>query len=122
MIEGNNNYSDGWNFGPESVDILSVKEILDLTIGIWGHGSYALDLSKNVHEANLLKLDISKAKSKLGWRPLYNSNQAIAETVEWYKTYYQDSNINMKKFTINQIKKYVKYAEKSNIIWSGSND
>ncbi|MDU3336063.1 CDP-glucose 4,6-dehydratase [Paraclostridium bifermentans] len=122
MIEGNNNYSDGWNFGPENVDILSVKEILDLTIGIWGRGSYALDLSKNVHEANLLKLDISKAKSKLGWRPLYNSNQAIAETVEWYKTYYQDSNINMKKFTINQIKKYVKYAEKSNIIWSGSND
>lgn len=122
MLEGKSVYSEGWNFGPEYNDTLTVKEILDKTIEIWGKGNYVLDLNQNVHEANLLKLDISKAKSILSWRPLYNSNKAIEETVVWYKNYYQNPNINIKEFTLKQINEYVKYARKNNVIWSDSNE
>ena len=62
------------------------------------------DMTKNYHEANLLKLDISKAKSKLGWKPQWSLEDAIDFTVNWYNAF--KNNDDMQKISINQIKSY----------------
>jgi CDP-glucose 4,6-dehydratase len=86
MFEKPVEYAGAWNFGPADSSFLSVGSLVDLIVHIWGKGSWE-DHSKpgESHEAHLLKLDISKAKSLLGWSPLWNINKAIIETVFWYR-------------------------------------
>lgn len=105
LLEGKKEFAEGWNFGPNDSDILSVKDVLDESIRVWGKGSYELDKNENPHEAMSLKLDISKAKVNLKWNPKYNVHKAINETINWYKEYYS-GNININKYTERQIKKY----------------
>ena len=42
------------------------------------------------HEAGLLQLDIQKADNQLGWTPKMTSQEAIAQTMDWYKNYEED--------------------------------
>ena len=58
-------------------------------------------------------LNIEKANKELHWTPLYNANQAIQLTVDWYKNYYQNNDNDMLNFTLNQIKNY-----EENIVWN----
>lgn len=118
MIENSKTYSQAWNFGPNNNDVLSVEEILLKMIKVWGKGNYILDTKDQCHEANLLKLDISKAKFELKWQPIYNSDEAIIKTIEWYKNYYNQNDINIKEFTIKQIKEYVDRAKKYKVGWA----
>ncbi|WP_010241097.1 CDP-glucose 4,6-dehydratase [Clostridium arbusti] len=89
LLEYNTSFSGAWNFGPNEESIVSVEEITKALIKYWGSGHYTtLDSSsKSVHEANLLNLDISKAKFNLNWKPNWNVDKAIQKTVEWYKNY-----------------------------------
>jgi CDP-glucose 4,6-dehydratase len=78
-------YSGAWNFGPSMEDNISVKDIVETAIYIFGKGQYHTPLSSNnVHEAGLLKLDISKAINELNWRPKWTAKQAIEKTLAWY--------------------------------------
>jgi CDP-glucose 4,6-dehydratase len=63
-----------------------VKALVELAIGIWGSGSWA-DVSTPgaLHEAVLLKLDISRAGRELGWTPKLDARTAIQWTLEWYR-------------------------------------
>ena len=105
LLEGNKEFASGWNFGPNDTDVLSVQDILDESIKVWGKGKYELDKSAQPHEAMLLKLDISKAKALLKWHPRYNVYKAIRSTINWYKAYY-DRKADMKEYSIKQINKY----------------
>lgn len=106
MLQDKKKYSSAWNFGPRDTDVLSVEEILNLSIDCFGKGSIKLDEGDNPHEANLLKLDISKAISSLKWKPVYDANQAVNKTMNWYKTYYENKEKNMYDYTLNQIEQY----------------
>lgn len=88
MAENPASYAEAWNFGPEDSSFLNVGSLVNRIVKTWGEGSWE-DHSKPgaLHEASLLKLDISKAKSLLGWSPLWNIDKAIAETVAWYRQY-----------------------------------
>ena len=118
LLQGKNQFSCGWNFGPNDSDVLSVEEILKISLNEWGRGSYEVDKSAHPHEAKLLKLDISKARAELKWHPVYEAKTTIAKTIEWYKNFYDNKNIDIKECTINQIKEYVKNAQEQSILWS----
>lgn len=118
MLNDKIKYSSGWNFGPKDSDIINVENALNLAINCWGKGSYEIDKTEQPHEANLLKLDISKAVAYLKWRPVYDVNMAVKKTIEWYKTYYEYENTNMYEYTLNQIEAYEKTAQKQNLSWS----
>lgn len=105
LLEGKKEFAEGWNFGPNDSDILSVKDILDESIKVWGKGAYELDKNENPHEAMSLKLDISKARINLKWKPQYDVYKAVNETINWYKNYYAGS-YDMKKYTEEQIENY----------------
>ena len=79
-------FSGAYNFGPNPEDHITVKELVELSIKTWGKGKWkeTSDYTQP-HEAGLLKLDISKAINKLGWKPKLNAKEAIKWTIDWYK-------------------------------------
>jgi CDP-glucose 4,6-dehydratase len=98
-------FSEAWNIGPETDDILTVKQVVEKAIASYGKGEYhSPQLTNQPHEATLLQLDISKAKQKLGWTPLLNSTSAIEWTMQWYKQAVSGTDI--RELTNSQIKQY----------------
>jgi CDP-glucose 4,6-dehydratase len=81
-------HNSSWNFGPYLTDIRTVNELTDLFCKSWGvENIIENDTSANVHEANLLSLDISKSFHKLNWRPQWSLEQSLPHIVNWYKEY-----------------------------------
>lgn len=83
-------YDEAWNFGPDAGSIVPVWDVAGMVIDAYGSGERK-DLSDPdaLHEANLLMLDISKARFRLGWNPRLDIRQSIDLTVDWYKRYRQ---------------------------------
>lgn len=81
-------YCEGWNFGPRAESICTVWDVATKVVKDYGSGELK-DLSnpEALHEAQLLMLDISKAKFRLGWEPRMDIDQCIELTVDWYKKY-----------------------------------
>lgn len=81
-------FCEGWNFGPESESVSTVWEIATELIKNYGKGELKDSSDPNaVHEAKLLMLDITKAKTKLGWKPRMNMQQCMELVADWYKRY-----------------------------------
>ena len=98
-------YAEGWNFGPNDDDNRTVQWIVEQMAGNWGNGaSWQVDAGKHPHEANFLKLDISKAKSRLGWQPLLPLTLALKQTTTWHQAWLADKNMN--KLCLDQILQY----------------
>lgn len=105
LYEDPQKFSEAWNFGPEDTGVKQVGYIADYVCKIWGlEGLWHVDDSTHVHEAQSLKLDISKAKSKLFWSPKWSIDEALSETAAWYLEFFGGSN--MKQITSEQIKNY----------------
>lgn len=98
-------YAEGFNFGPDEENILTVAEISKMVCDLYGKGKVIVGEKSPLHEAGLLMLNIEKAKKVLGWSPAYSANQAVEKTVEWYKRAY-DKNTDMYEFTMKQIESY----------------
>ncbi len=79
-------YSPAFNFGPEPNDERTVEDLTKIFLRAFGkENQYEVLRSENqVHEARLLLLDSTKAKTELGWSPQLNSEQAIQRTASWY--------------------------------------
>jgi CDP-glucose 4,6-dehydratase len=88
MWENPTKYSEGWNFGPEADSVSTVWEVASALLKSFGYGELKDCSNPNaVHEAQLLMLNIEKAKSRLGWYPRMNMKQCISLVADWYKKY-----------------------------------
>ncbi len=105
LLETGKDYAEGFNFGPNEESVLKVSEVAQKIIDNYNKGEVIVHKKDNLHEANLLMLNIEKAKTVLNWTPTYTANEAIKETVEWYKHFYA-KDIDMYQYTIQQIKNY----------------
>lgn len=112
MLLGAKQYTDkelsgNWNFGPDSSSNKRVEELVEEVVSAWGSGEIkdASDLNA-VHEAGLLQLNCDKAKSTLGWNPIWNFNQSVEHTVNWYKQ--ATDNDSIESVTMEQIKIFMK--------------
>lgn len=82
-------YAGNYNVGPDEQDAVSTGEVATLFCDAWGNGaSWRHQGDNGPHEANFLKLDCSKIKNVLGWRPEWKIKQAVEKAVEWYAAYY----------------------------------
>ena len=106
-------YVDGFNFGPNEDSVLTVSEVSQKVCELYGKGNVIVGEKSPLHEAGLLMLNIEKAERVLGWTPTLTAQQAIQNTVEWYKLFYNNSN--MYELTMKQIKEY-----EGNIKWNKS--
>lgn len=95
-------YAEPWNFGPGANGDATVGEIAQRVAGLWGSGEVVLPTTHNhPHEAGLLRLDVTKARSRLHWSPRWSIDRALEETVAWYKAWH--SGKDMRVFTLAQI-------------------
>ena len=98
-------YADGWNFGPLDEGVQSVEWILNYMVQQWGVGaSWQLHTDSQPHEAQLLKLDISKASAQLEWQPRWSLAQALDSIIEWHQCWIAQKDIC--QATLNQISLY----------------
>ena len=105
LYEKGQSFAEGWNFGPKDDDARPVQWIVEHMVNHWGNGaSWQQDGGVQPHEANCLKLDISKAKARLGWQPLWPLATALAQITAWHKAWL--ANDDMKKLCLNQIQQY----------------
>ncbi len=103
-------YAEGWNFGPNEKDVQPVDWILDKMISKWPNSSWELDNNSNPHEAGFLKLDISKAKSKLGWSPVWELSQTLEKIVSWHQAWLNKDD--MQAVCLTEIEEYMKEINK----------
>jgi CDP-glucose 4,6-dehydratase len=98
-------FAEGWNFGPKDEDCKPVSWILDLMVRNWGHNaSWILDKNNNSHEARFLKLDCSKASSRLKWNSKWSLDETLKLIVDWHKIYLQNGDV--KAQCLKEINKY----------------
>lgn len=98
-------FAEGWNFGPEDDDAKSVQWIVEHMANSWGNGaSWQQDSGVHPYESNYLKLDISKAKARLGWQPRWPLANALAQITKWHQAW--RTNDDMKKLCLAQIQQY----------------
>ncbi len=102
LCQGKKEFSGAWNFGPNKESYLTVGELLERALRILGKGVYTIRKDSAKHEAKFLKLDIEKAKNVLNWQPLFDINTALKFTFDWYKSFYNQEDI--EGFTNQQIK------------------
>lgn len=85
-----------YNIGPDDCDCVATGELVDIFCKAWGEGASWKNVSeKNApHEANFLKLDCSKIKSTLKWKPRWHITDAVEKVTEWSKVYLASGDIN----------------------------
>lgn len=109
MLEEPTKYCEGWNFGPRSESIISVWDVATMLTSFIGKGELKDVSDPNAfHEANLLMLDISKARFQIGWEPRTNIDECCQLTADWYKNYQIND---VYSLCVEQIKTFLDYGK-----------
>lgn len=105
LMENPMKFSSAWNFGPNLDSVVTVWQIATEIVKQYGCGELKdVSTGESVHEAQLLNLDISKARFQLGWAPRLQIETAVKYTVEWYKKYMHED---VYSLCVEQIKRYM---------------
>ncbi len=100
-------YATAFNFGPADEDAKPVGWIADRMVKTWGgSASWFQDGDPGAHEAGFLKLDASRARAELEWKPRLHLGEALDWLVDWYQAQHRGDN--MQAFTLQQIQRYEK--------------
>lgn len=99
LLAGKTEFCTSYNFGPWAFDTQSVEEMIVIAKKYWPKidATFMVDEKNKVHEAGLLKLDISKAQTELGWAPKLNSEEATKMTISWYQQFYEQKTLNTER-------------------------
>ena len=85
---------DGLNFGPTDGDARPVGAVVERITELWGEDlGWATDPGPHPHEAHYLKLDSSRARMRLGWRPRWGLEEGLERTVEWYRAHHRGEDV-----------------------------
>jgi CDP-glucose 4,6-dehydratase len=105
LVEYGPKYGQAWNFGPQPHDAKPVSWIVREMCQKWGLGaSWVNGEGGHIHEANFLKLDVSKSAAQLEWEPQIDLDQALKLIIDWHRAFVH--NEDMKEFTLHQISQY----------------
>jgi CDP-glucose 4,6-dehydratase len=92
MASGERDLEGAWNFGPEAEDCVTVGEVAEKLARMWSPDAAWSDAgleSPQPHEAGLLRLDCSKAQTRLGWSPTLDLTEALEWTAAWYRGWHE---------------------------------
>ena len=99
-------FAESWNFGPNVQDVKPVDWILGKMISKWPGSSWEHDKNSSPHEAEFLKLDISKSKLQLDWYPSWDLEGALQKVINWHLAW--KSQEDMQSYCLEEIKDYMK--------------
>lgn len=99
-------FDSAWNFGPDQEGEIPARQLAESIAKNWGDNAEVVidDLVSEYKETSVLRLDSSKAKDKLGWRPRWSIEQTLEGTTSWYKQFYENGNA--LEISKQQIKEY----------------
>jgi CDP-glucose 4,6-dehydratase len=81
-----NNADGAWNFGPDENQSKTVADVANVAGAVWGaEKSWESDLGNHPHEASMLMLNSSKARTELGWSEKLTFEESVQWTTDWYK-------------------------------------
>jgi len=105
LAEQGSDFAEAWNFGPYDDDAVPVSFMVETIAKLWGEGArWETEPGEHPHEAGYLKLDISKARNLLVWRPRLRLGEALRWVVDWYKAYQRRED--MRERTLSDIARY----------------
>lgn len=105
LCEAGPAYAEAWNFGPEEESARPVQWIAARLAQLWGHGAaWQADTGEHPHEAAILMLDATKARSRLDWRPTLSLESALELTVDWFRA--RSAGKDMREYSLEQIDSY----------------
>jgi CDP-glucose 4,6-dehydratase len=111
-------FAEAWNFGPSEQLAVTVRDLVQKLIECWGAGEWE-DVSSDdaPHETGLLRLSWEKAANRLAWQPAYTWDEAVAETVGWFKQHHE-SDLDMYDVCVRQIERYTDRARELRVAWA----
>jgi CDP-glucose 4,6-dehydratase len=120
LKKSNDYHGQAYNFGPSASQNYPVIDLINEMSNHWNQVKWkdSSEKKSSLYEAGLLKLNCDKALFDLNWLPTLKFKETVKMTTEWYKFYYQENNINMHDFSVQQIEEYVELAKSRKIKWS----
>ncbi|MFA4932330.1 MAG: CDP-glucose 4,6-dehydratase [Caldisericia bacterium] len=115
-------YGGAWNFGPDPESAVSVEQLVGQVCQAWGGaaGFETVTSAPALSEAGMLRLDCTKARSQLGWRPVYDVGEAVRQTVTWYRSTMEDAGQAV-PLTVRNIGDYARAARAEGVSWAATN-
>lgn len=113
LLMGKKQLAESWNFGPEPSCNRSVEDVLGMFHHFWPGMQWHVTQNTQPHEANLLYLDSAKARSLLHWKPVWDIDQTLEKTADWYRAWLQSKQL----ISQQQLSNYVSAAQKMKVGW-----
>jgi CDP-glucose 4,6-dehydratase len=119
-LDGKNaKVASAFNFGPDPTANRPVVDLVEGILQVWPGAWKSLAPPNAPHEASKLNLNIEKAARVLGWRPTWDFETTVRETMTWYQRRHLNGAEEMVKFSIDQIERFTRAAAASGATWAG---
>ncbi len=106
-------FAEPWNFGPSQENEVTVETLTDTLVKIWGSDKTNVEIiPQKLPEAHFLKLDATKSRNRLRWKPALNIEDTLALTAQWYKQYFNNP-ANAQQLVHQQIDHYLELIDGS---------
>jgi CDP-glucose 4,6-dehydratase len=110
-------FAEPWNFGPQERRGISTRQMVEKAIELWESGAWThLEPEVVWKESHWLTMNWDKAARLLGWQPIYAWDEALAETVAWFKAYQRGDD--MAQVTLEQIERYTVCGREQQLPWT----
>ncbi len=115
LLEGRKEFAEAWNFGPHVDEDATVEQIAVQAKRVWPEIRYEIDLSADPpHEANMLRLDSSKARAGLHWAPVWDATTTVEKTALWYRAFLERKHVESQA----DLRCYIENAKHKNMVWA----
>ncbi len=115
LLEGRKEFAEAWNFGPSEDGNATVGEIVAQVNKAWPKIDYEINMIPDQpHEAGMLRLDCSKARTKLQWTPVWDGKSTVKKTALWYKFFYESNEV----WSLEDLQSYTADAQSKHISWA----
>lgn len=115
LLAGDATAADAWNFGPDDDGNVDVSSVVGVAAGAWPAVRYEnVGDPTGPHETKILKLDSAKARTGLGWLPVWPWREAVRRTAAWYRAYYESGAIS----SVADLEQYVTDARAAGCGWA----
>ena len=118
LLKGDKSFANAFNFGPPLTEEVTVEDVVKIIKKNWPAIDYVITRPDvKLYESTLLKLDCTKAMTKLRWKPTWETQEGIERTVKWYQSFYDNKEI----ATSKDLSHYVNSAKKRDLAWATNN-
>jgi len=115
LLEGQKEFAEAWNFGPSEDGHMTVCDIVEQAKKWWPKIEYEYCQSaEQPHEANLLRLDCSKASIRLRWRTVWDAPTTVKKTILWYRAFHEGGQVS----SADDLHDYLADANQRRLIWT----